>query len=151
MPASAPQTFPIHTPLAPAAVGPYSQAIRCGDLVFTAGQVGLDPGTMTLVPGGIREETGRVLANLAAVLDAAGASLATVVKTTVFLADMGEFGAMNEVYAASFGTVPPARSTVQVAALPLAARVEIEAVAVATARPGSSPGTELHPAGQVAG
>lgn len=135
MPSRSPQTLSIHTQLAPAAVGPYSQAVRCGDFVFTAGQVGLDPSTMAIVPGGIRSETERVLANLSAVLDAAGASLSTVVKTTVFLADMGEFGAMNEVYASWFSAEPPARSTVQVAALPLAARVEIEAVALATANP----------------
>ena len=135
MPAPSPLPLSIHTHLAPAAVGPYSQAIRCGDLVFTAGQVGLDPATMAIVPGGIRSETDRVLANLSAVLNAAGASLSSVLKTTVFLADMGEFGAMNEVYATWFAAEPPARSTVQVAALPLSARVEIEAVALATAVP----------------
>jgi 2-iminobutanoate/2-iminopropanoate deaminase len=107
--------------------------VRCGDFVYTAGQVGLDPATMALVAGGIRDETARVLANLEAVLSAAGAGLSTVVKTTVFLTDMSEFAAMNEVYAAAFGDHTPARSTVQVAALPLSARVEIEAVAIAHA------------------
>ena len=109
----------ITTPDAPAAIGPYTQAIRTGDLVFTSGQVSLDPATGQLVSGGITEQTERVIANLRAVLTAAGLSFANVVKTTVFLKDMRDFAAMNEVYARAFageGVVAPARSTVQVAA-----------------------------------
>ena len=115
---------------APAAIGPYSQAVRVGDLVFTAGQIPLNPATGQLVAGGIQDQTRQVLTNLGAVLEEAGASLANAVKTTVFLADMGEFKAMNVVYAEFFAGSPPARSTVQVAALPLGARVEIEVVAL---------------------
>ena len=114
---------------APAAIGPYTQAIRVGDLLFTSGQVGLDPATGNMVPGGITEQTTRVLENLQAVLTAAGLDLIDVVKSTVFLKDMADFAAMNEVYArylAPPGAVPPARSTVQVAALPKDALVEIE-------------------------
>jgi len=118
----------ISTDKAPAAVGPYSQAVRVGDLVFTAGQVALDPATGKLVEGGIEEQTRRVLQNLAAVLEAAGSSLDKVVKTTVFLKDMGDFAAMNAVYAEFFPTDPPARSTVEVSALALGALVEIEAI-----------------------
>jgi 2-iminobutanoate/2-iminopropanoate deaminase len=120
----------IATNKAPAAVGPYSQAVRAGDLLFTAGQIALDPATGRLVEGGIEDQTRRVLTNLSAVLEAAGTSLSHVVKTTVFLTDMGEFKAMNGVYAEFFPDAPPARSTVQVAALPLGSRVEIEAVAI---------------------
>jgi len=120
----------IATDRAPAAVGPYSQAVRVGDFVFTAGQVALDPATGQMVADNIEAQTRQVLANLSAVLEAAGTSLSNVVKTTVFLADMAEFKAMNAVYAEFFPEGPPARSTVQVAALPLGARVEIEAVAV---------------------
>lgn len=119
----------VHTGRAPAAVGPYSQAICVGDLVFASGQVGLDPQTRTIVAGGVAAETRQALANLTAVLEEAGASLETVLKTTVFLADMADFGVMNEVYATRFGSDPPARSTVAVLGLPLGARVEIEAVA----------------------
>ena len=118
----------ISTDKAPTAVGPYSQAVRVGDLVFTAGQVALDPATGKLVEGGIEEQTRRVLQNLAAVLEAAGSSLDRVVKTTVFLKDMGDFAAMNAVYAEFFPTDPPARSTVEVSALALGALVEIEAI-----------------------
>ncbi len=117
---------------APAAIGPYSQAIRMGNLLFTSGQVALDPATGDLVTGGIREQTVRVLENLKAILTAAGAGFPQVVKTTVFLQDLGDFGAMNEVYAtylAPDGIVAPARSTVQVAALPRKALVEIELIA----------------------
>jgi 2-iminobutanoate/2-iminopropanoate deaminase len=115
---------------APAAIGPYSQAVRVGDLVFTAGQIPLNPATGQLVAGGIQDQTRQVLTNLSAVLEGAGTSLANAVKTTVFLVDMGEFKAMNAVYAEFFAGSPPARSTVQVAALPLGARVEIEVVAL---------------------
>lgn len=115
---------------APRAVGPYSQAIVAGGFVFTAGQVAIDPATGKLVEGDVLVQTQQVFTNLAAVLAAAGASFADVVKTTVFLQDMQDFPALNGVYAKAFtGLVPPARSTVAVAALPLGARVEIEMVA----------------------
>jgi 2-iminobutanoate/2-iminopropanoate deaminase len=120
----------IKTEKAPAAIGPYSQGIRAGSFVFTAGQIGLDPGTGETVPGGIEAETRRVLQNLGQVLEAAGSSLDRVVKTTVFLRDMGDFAQMNSVYAEFFTGGFPARSTVQVAALPRGAAVEIEAVAL---------------------
>ncbi len=120
----------IHTEHAPAAIGPYSQAIKTGDFVFASGQIPIDPQTGEFVAGGIREQTERVLKNLAAVLEAAGTSLDQVVKTTVFLADMGEFAAMNEVYGKFFTDVPPARATVAAASLPRGARVEIEAIAL---------------------
>jgi 2-iminobutanoate/2-iminopropanoate deaminase len=114
---------------APRAIGPYSQALRAGGFLFTAGQVGFDPATGELVDGGIAEQTRQVLANIRAILEAGGSGLGQVVKTTVFLVDMADFAAMNEVYAEAFGTHRPARSTVAVAALPRGARVEIEAVA----------------------
>jgi len=117
---------------APAPVGPYSQAIRAGGMVFVAGQIPLDP-TTGRMPEGIAEQTRLVLRNVQAVLQAAGASLADVVKTTVFLKDLGEFAAMNEVYATFFPDDPPARATVEVARLPRDARVEIEAIAVVSA------------------
>ena len=123
----------IATPAAPAAIGPYSQAIRIGDTLYTSGQVALDTATGSLVPGGIVEQTTRVLDNLKAVLTASGLDLAHVVKTTVFLKDMADFAAMNAIYATYFappGVVAPARSTVQVAALPKDALVEIECIAV---------------------
>ena len=121
---------PISADGAPKALGPYSQAIDTGTLVFCSGQVGLDPATAKLVDGGIEAETARAIENLAAVLAAAGLRLADVVKTTVFLADLAEFAAMNAVYARYFPAPHPARATVQVAALPAKARVEIEAIAV---------------------
>ena len=120
----------VSTTDAPAAIGPYSQAIVTGDLIFTAGQVALDPATGELVGGEIKLQTARVLDNLAAVLDAAGSGLDRVVKCTVFLADFAEFAAMNEVYAQRFGQHRPARSTVGTSALPRGARIEIECVAV---------------------
>ena len=119
----------VHTDHAPAAVGPYSQAVKIGELVYTAGQIPLDPATGKIVEGDVRVQTERSLQNLQAVLEAAGSSLKNVVKTTVFLQDMGDFAAMNEVYGRYFDKKPPARSAVQVAALPLGAQVEIEAVA----------------------
>jgi len=115
---------------APQAIGPYSQAIKANGLVFASGQVGFDPATMQIVDGGIREQTERVLRNLAAVLEAAGSSLDRAVKTTVFLADMNEFAAMNEVYGSFFTGVPPARSTVEVKRLPRDVRVEIDVIAL---------------------
>ena len=121
---------PISTRFAPEAIGPYSQAIRAGGLVFTAGQIAIDPASGHLAPGGIEEETRQVLENLTVVLEAAGCTLADVVKTTVFLADMGEFATMNEVYGRFFSEPYPARSTVQAAKLPKSVRVEIDAVAV---------------------
>jgi 2-iminobutanoate/2-iminopropanoate deaminase len=119
----------ISTTNAPAAVGPYSQAIVAGDLVFCAGQVALDPTTGEVDLGTIEEQTERVLRNVGAVLDAAAVSFADVVKTTVFLVDMGDFAAMNGVYAGFFPDPPPARSTVAVAGLPKGVRVEIEVIA----------------------
>jgi len=119
----------IETRGAPAAIGPYSQAVVSGGMVFTAGQIALDPETGELLEGDVAEQTDRVLRNLTAVLEAAGASLATVVKTTVFLRDMGDFGAMNDVYARYFGEHRPARSTVQAAGLPRDCAVEIECIA----------------------
>lgn len=120
----------VATDQAPAAVGPYSQAIRAGKLVFTAGQIPLDPSTGKLIEGDIQAQTRRVLLNLQAVLEAAGSSLSQVVKTTVFLQDMGDFKAMNQVYAEFFTENPPARSAVQAAALPLGVDIEIEAIAL---------------------
>ena len=125
----------IATKQAPAAIGPYSQAIRAGDTLFASGQVGLDPATGQLVPGGIAEQTVRVLENVKAVLTEAGLKLSDVVKTTVYLKTMNDFAAMNEIYArylAADGAVPPARSTVAVAGLPKDALVEIEVIAKAS-------------------
>lgn len=120
----------VQTAAAPAAIGPYSQAIIANGLVFTAGQIPLDPDTMELVGGDVAAQTERVLQNLSAILESAGASLQSVVKTTVFLADMNDFGAMNEVYGRHFGEHRPARSTVQAGRLPKDVRVEIDAIAV---------------------
>ena len=120
----------IATGRAPSAVGPYSQAIAAGDFVFCSGQVHLDPANGVLVGADIGVQTQRVLDNLAAVLEAAGLTLADTVKTTVFLVDMNDFGAMNEVYGRYMPDPPPARSTIGVAALPKGARVEIELIAV---------------------
>jgi 2-iminobutanoate/2-iminopropanoate deaminase len=114
---------------APAALGPYNQAVRTGDLLFCAGQIPVDPATGQLVGGDIRAQTERALLNVKAILDAERLTFGHVVKTTVFLTDLGDFAAMNEVYAKFFTTDPPARSTVQVAALPKGARVEIEVIA----------------------
>jgi 2-iminobutanoate/2-iminopropanoate deaminase len=119
----------VTTDKAPRAIGPYSQGIRSGGFLFTSGQVALDPATGELVRGSVEEEVERVLENLAAVLQAGGSGLDRVIKTTVFLIDMADFQAMNAVYARRFGDARPARSTVQVAALPRGARVEIEAIA----------------------
>ena len=120
----------VHTDHAPKAIGPYSQAVIHGDLIYSAGQIALDPASMEVVAGGVTEQTERVMANLAAVLEAAGSDLSRVLKTTVFLADMADFAVMNEVYAKRFGDHRPARSTVAVAGLPRNVRVEIEVVAV---------------------
>lgn len=122
----------ITTSSAPAAIGPYSQAIRVSaeKMLFTAGQVPLDPATGQMVTGDIKAQTRRVLENVKAVLHAAGASFENVVKTTVFMTDLNEFAAMNEVYAEYFATNPPARSTVEVRALPKGAKVEIETMAI---------------------
>ncbi len=114
---------------APAAVGPYSQAVVAGDWLFAAGQIPLDPATGEIVPGGVREQTERIFANIKAVLAANEMTLTAVVKATVFMTDLGQFAAMNEVYARHFSEPFPARSTVQVAALPKGAQVEIEVTA----------------------
>jgi len=121
----------IKTERAPEAIGPYSQAVRAGGFVFASGQIPIDPATGQFVAGGISEQTEQVLRNLSAVLEAAGSGLDRVVKTTVFLADMNEFAAMNEVYGRYFKRDVPARATVEAARLPRDARVEIEAIALA--------------------
>lgn len=121
----------IATTRAPAAVGPYSQAIKANGFVFTAGQLGLDPATGKLVEGDVTDQARQALKNLQAILEAAGSSLEQVVKVTVFLKDINDFKRVNEVYAEFFQANPPARSAVQVAALPLGGLIEIEAVAVA--------------------
>jgi len=118
----------VHTDNAPAAVGPYSQAIKTDAMVFTAGQIGLDPATGKMSEG-LEEQTRQVLANLEAVLRAAGTDMGHIIKTTIFLTDMADFGTVNAIYAGAFDAAPPARSTVAVAALPLGAVVEIEAIA----------------------
>ncbi|HWV56248.1 MAG TPA: RidA family protein [Longimicrobiales bacterium] len=120
----------VHTAAAPQAIGPYSQAIVAGSLVFTAGQIPLDPETGTITGEDAAAQADRVLRNLAAVLEAAGASLSTVVKTTVYLTDLNDFAAVNAVYASHFGEHAPARSTVQVSRLPAGALVEMDAIAV---------------------
>jgi 2-iminobutanoate/2-iminopropanoate deaminase len=124
------QRTPVSTTSAPAAIGPYSQAITTEGFVFASGQVALDPATGQLVSGDVRDQTRRALDNLAAVLAAAGSSPALVVKTTVFLTSMADFAAMNEIYATYFADTPPARSTIAVAELPRGARVEVEAIAL---------------------
>jgi 2-iminobutanoate/2-iminopropanoate deaminase len=121
----------IATDLGPKAIGPYSQAVRANGFVFVSGQIALDPSTQKLVPGEIMVQTERVLENLKAILSAAGSSLEKVVRTTVFLSDMNEFAAMNEVYARYFRELFPARSTVQAARLPRDVRVEIDVIALA--------------------
>lgn len=119
----------VATDQAPKAIGPYCQATISGGMIFTAGQIALNPATMEVVSGGIREQSERVLQNLQAVLSAAGSDFSKVVKTTVFLVDMADFTAMNEVYARFFGDHKPARSTVAVAGLPRGVRVEIDLIA----------------------
>lgn len=121
----------ISTDKAPAAIGPYSQAVRAGDMIYTAGQIGLDPITMEIVDGGIEAETHQVLSNLKQVLEAANSGMNYVVKTTVFLRDMADFSKMNAIYASFFPENPPARSTVAVKTLPKDVSVEIEAIALA--------------------
>ena len=121
----------IHTDKAPGAVGPYSQAIHAGDLIFTAGQVGLDPKTGKMVAGGIREQARQTLENLKAILEAAGSDLSRVLKATVFLDDISTFAQVNEIYAEYFPEDQPARSAFQVGALPLGALIEIELIALA--------------------
>jgi 2-iminobutanoate/2-iminopropanoate deaminase len=119
----------VNTDKAPKAIGPYSQAVVAGDLIFTSGQIALDPRTQQMVQADIRAQTERVMDNLAAVLEAAGVGFENVVKTNIFVVDLGDFATVNEVYGKRFPRSPPARSTVQVAALPKGARVEIEMVA----------------------
>lgn len=125
------EKLPIASKGAPAAIGPYSQAVRIGNLLFTSGQIALDPSSGQVIAGGIQEQTTRVLENLKAVVEEAGSDLSHVVKTVVFLKDMNDFVAMNEIYAkylAPEGVIPPARSTVQVARLPKDVLVEIEVI-----------------------
>jgi 2-iminobutanoate/2-iminopropanoate deaminase len=121
----------IKTERAPNAIGPYSQAVRAGGFIFCSGQIPFDPETGQFVPGGIQEQTEQVLRNLMAVLEAAGSSLDRVVKTTVFLSNLNDFGAMNEVYARFFDEACPARSTVEASRLPRDARIEIDVIALA--------------------
>lgn len=121
----------ISTENAPAALGPYSQAVKMGNLVFTAGQVGLNPATGKIVQGGVAAQADQAMKNLTAVLAAAGTNLENVVKTTIFLADMGDYKVVNEIYGEYIGSNPPARSAVEVAALPIGALVEIEMIAMA--------------------
>jgi 2-iminobutanoate/2-iminopropanoate deaminase len=129
----------ISSPAAPAAIGPYSQAVAVpvpgATMVFCSGQIGLDPATGQMVAGDVADQTRRVLDNLGAVLAAAGASFADVVKTTIFLGDLGDFAAVNQVYGERFSGPPPARSTVEVARLPKDARVEIEVIAMVRSQP----------------
>ncbi len=119
----------VSTPAAPQAIGPYSQAIRAGSLLFVSGQIPIDPATGAMIDGDVAAQTHRVLQNITAILQAAGTSLDAVVRTTVYLADMGDFTAMNEVYATYFSSPAPARATVQAARLPKDSRVEIDVVA----------------------
>jgi 2-iminobutanoate/2-iminopropanoate deaminase len=126
---ASPDRNAVHRSDAPKAVGPYSQGIRVAGFLYTSGQIPLDPATGKLVSGGVEEQTRRVMENLRAVLAAGGATFDDVVKTTIYLTNMADFSAVNSVYASYFGTTPPARSTVQVAALPLSASVEIDVVA----------------------
>ncbi len=120
----------ISTKNAPGAIGPYSQAIKTDSFIFASGQISLDPETGQLIEGGIVEQTHRVFQNITAILEAAGSSLAKVVKTTVFLKDFNDFGAMNEIYGSYFPSNPPARSTVEAARLPKDVKIEIEVVAL---------------------
>jgi len=120
----------ISTPEAPAAIGPYSQAVQAGNFLFASGQIAIDPATGELVTDGVAAQTQRVMENLGAVLAAAGADFSSVVKTTIYLADMGDFAQVNEVYAGYFEQAPPARATVEVARLPKDLAVEIDAIAV---------------------
>jgi 2-iminobutanoate/2-iminopropanoate deaminase len=120
----------VQTDRAPKAIGPYSQAVGSGGFLFVSGQIPLDPATMTLVEGDVREQAHQVMRNLRSVLEAAGASLDAVARTTIFLADMNDFAAVNEVYGSYFAAPPPARSTVEVSRLPRDARVEIDAIAL---------------------
>jgi 2-iminobutanoate/2-iminopropanoate deaminase len=120
----------VSTPAAPKAIGPYSQAVRAGSLLFVSGQIPLDPETGTIVDGDLAAQTHRVFRNLGAILEAAGASFDNVVRTTVFLVDMNDFPAMNEIYATYFSSPAPARATVQAARLPRDARLEIDLIAV---------------------
>ena len=119
----------IYTDQAPGAVGPYSQAVRTGNLLFTSGQVALDPSTGKLIKGDIKAQVRQVMENLGAILNAGGADFSKVVKATVFLEDIKDFGSVNEIYGSFFSSAPPARSAFQVAALPLGAKVEIEMIA----------------------
>lgn len=126
---------PVSTPDAPAAIGPYSQAVLAAGFAFLSGQIPIDPATGELVPGPIEAQTERVLQNLKAVLKASGSSFANVVKTTIYLIDLADFSKVNAVYGAYFGSNPPARATVQVAGLPKGARVEIDAIAQISEEP----------------
>lgn len=121
----------IETERAPQAIGPYSQAVRANGLLFVSGQIPLDPATMEVVDGGIEAQTRQVLTNLRAVLEAAGSSFDQVVRTTIFLAELGDFAAVNAIYAEAFGSTRPARSTIQAARLPRDVRIEIDAIALA--------------------
>lgn len=119
----------VATTLAPGAIGPYSQAVRAGNLLFVSGQIPLEPGTGELVDGDVKAQTAQVMSNLSAILEAGGTSFDHVVKTTIYLVDLADFASVNAVYGSYFGASPPARATVQVVALPRGARVEIDAIA----------------------
>jgi len=121
----------VATDRGPKAIGPYSQAVKANGLVFVSGQIAIDPQTQQIVPGDIAQQTARVMENLKGIVEAAGSSMGQVVKTSVFLADMNDFAAMNEVYGRYFASTPPARATVQVSRLPKDVRVEIELIALA--------------------
>lgn len=119
----------VHSENAPAAIGPYSQAVSAGGMLFCSGQIALDPTSGQMVPGGVEEQTHQVIQNLRAVLAAAGSNLQSVVKTTIYLSDLNDFQAVNAIYAEAFTGIAPARATVEVSALPKGARVEIDAIA----------------------
>ncbi|MBM4269111.1 MAG: RidA family protein [Deltaproteobacteria bacterium] len=139
---------PVASDRAPAAIGPYAQAIVANGFVFCSGQIGLDPATGSLVAGGVAAETEQVLRNLTAVLEAAGSGLDRVVRTTIYLVDMADFASVNAIYAGVFGVARPARATVAVAALPKGARIEIDAIGLVWPRCDEAPSAGLSSSGK---